>query len=83
LVIGVTNRLKVSEKSIRQDGMMVAEKLAPLLGQNLKFDELDGTRIRDKDLTISGNDATRSDDNIETNANIDAVQKQTRSKCRK
>lgn len=44
LVIGVTNRLNVSETSIRHDGMMIAEKLAPILGEELKFDELDGTR---------------------------------------
>ncbi len=56
LVIGVTNRLNVSETSIRHDGMMVAEKLAPILGQELKFDELDGTR--DEELHGSRSDET-------------------------
>ena len=44
LVVGITNRLDVSEISIRQDGMMIAEKLAPILGQELQFDELDSIR---------------------------------------
>ena len=44
LTHGVTNRLKVSDESVRIDGMKVAEKMAPILGESLKFDELDGLR---------------------------------------
>jgi len=44
LIPGVSNRLKVSEASCRVDGMKVAEQLAPILGQTLKFEELDGAR---------------------------------------
>ena len=44
IVIGVTNRLKVSEASVRVNGMQVAELLAPILGQPLHFEELDNIR---------------------------------------
>jgi len=46
MVVGVTNRLKVSDVKIRVDGMMVAEKIAPILGETLAFDELDAVRQR-------------------------------------
>ena len=49
LIQGVTNRLKVSEESVRIDGMQIGERIAPILGQSLKFDELDGLRDEDVD----------------------------------
>jgi hypothetical protein len=44
LIPGITNRLSVSDQEIRIEGMQIAEKIAPLLGQTLKFDELDSIR---------------------------------------
>jgi len=51
LVQGVTARLDSSNILIRRQGMRVAELLAPLLGQNLHFAELDESRS----TTGSGN----------------------------
>lgn len=42
LVEGVTARLESSRQVIRRQGMLVAEVLAPLLGQTLRFEELHG-----------------------------------------
>jgi len=56
IVQGVTLRLDVSRsESIRMDGMRVAEAMASLLGQTLRFDELhpsgdDDIGIADKDV---------------------------------
>lgn len=45
LIAGVTNRLRITGDAVRVDGMVVAERLAPLLGkQELKFEELDERR---------------------------------------
>lgn len=44
LVQGVTNRLESSNALVRRQGMRVAELLAPLLGQKLRFSELDQNR---------------------------------------
>jgi hypothetical protein len=77
LVLGVTNRLKVSESLIRLDGMMVAEKLAPLLGETLRFDELDG--IRDEDI-IPGK---KSVDYDEKNPSLEHTVKEKRKVTKK
>lgn len=68
IVLGVTNRLNVSETSIRIDGMMVAEKVAPLLGQSLQFDELDG--LRDEDLKVDGDCETELNNVNDTSAAV-------------
>lgn len=47
LVQGVTARLESSNMLIRRQGMRVAELLAPSLGQELHFAELDGHRRSD------------------------------------
>jgi len=44
LVNGVTERLNCVNISVRLDGMRVGEKLAPLIGHALHFDELDGEK---------------------------------------
>jgi telomere length regulation protein len=62
LVTGVTLRLEVSEKDIRHDGMMVAEKMAPLLKQELRFDELDEVRSTTEDDELCHKDI-RADKN--------------------
>ena len=47
LIPGITNRLSVSDQDVRIEGMQIAESIAPLLGQTLKFDELDSIRRKD------------------------------------
>ncbi|CAB9528125.1 expressed unknown protein (Partial), partial [Seminavis robusta] len=44
LLEGVTVRLESSIPAIRKDGMMIAERLAQKMGQELQFDELDQER---------------------------------------
>lgn len=44
LLPGISNRLSVSDPDVRIEGMVIAEKIAPILGQSLKFDELDSLR---------------------------------------
>lgn len=46
---GVTVRLESSIHEIRKDGMMVAERLAQKMGQELQFEELDQDRIDEED----------------------------------
>mmetsp|Transcript_19826 Transcript_19826/g.27886 ORF Transcript_19826/g.27886 Transcript_19826/m.27886 type:complete len:532 (-) Transcript_19826:91-1686(-) len=53
LVSGISERLKSGIFSVRKDGMLVAEQLGPILGQDVRFDELDGER-EDNDSTIFG-----------------------------
>ena len=84
LVTGITNRLEVSEGFIRQDGMMVAEKLAPLLGEDLKFDELDDIR-HDEDINtpLSKNDHRNDKDETLNNVDVEVDRKQKRATRKK
>ena len=68
LIPGVSNRLKVSEESCRIDGMRVAEQLAPILGQTLNFEELDG--VRDENTSKNTTDLTD-----ETNKGVECPNK--------
>mmetsp|Transcript_15249 Transcript_15249/g.28706 ORF Transcript_15249/g.28706 Transcript_15249/m.28706 type:complete len:1044 (+) Transcript_15249:75-3206(+) len=68
LLPGVSNRLKTSDRSLRIEGMQIAENLAPILGQTLKFEELDGIREEgDADCTPTETDnkTTHQDYNVD------------------
>lgn len=61
IVQGVTLRLESSNLSIRKQGMRVAELLAPILGQTLRFAELDGVReVSDEPV----DDRTKHDESL-------------------
>jgi len=45
LMSGISSRLATSSFSARKDGMRVGEKIATLLGHELKFDELNDERV--------------------------------------
>ncbi len=81
IVLGITNRLNITMYSIRVDGMVVAEKLAPFLGESLKFDELDG--IREQDLFMI---SLKTDYNESVQArqnNSSTLEEPTKKKCSK
>ena len=71
LVTGITSRLKVTERTTRIDGMQVAEMLAPILGQSLNFEELDGTRDVlvqvEEDLTANNNSQKANESKMNEN----------------
>lgn len=54
LLEGVTVRLESSIPAIRKDGMMIAERLAQKMGQELQFEELDQERsmMEDDEVTF-------------------------------
>lgn len=67
LIPGISNRLSVSDQEIRIEGMQIAEKIAPLLGQTLKFEELDSIRGEESiiDKEVEEQSAPKKEKNIQ------------------
>ena len=84
LIQGVTNRLKVSDESVRIDGMQVAERIAPILGQSLKFDELD--EIRENEIEEETTNTSNKDtdhESLESNEGGGMREKKVKKRHRK